>query len=81
MQVAVAHAAAVEDQRVIEQRAVAVRRGLQLLEEVGEQLRVIGVDPGLLRDQLRVVAVMRHGVVLLGHADASRRCASSARAT
>src|SRR5436305_7973219 len=32
--VALAHAAAVEDQRVIEQRAVAVGRGLELREEL-----------------------------------------------
>src|ERR1043166_7958176 len=39
MQVAVAHATAVENQRVIEQRAVTIRRRLQPLEEASEQLR------------------------------------------
>ena len=44
VQVRVAHAGAVEQQRVVEQRAVAVRRRLQLLEEVGEQLHVERVE-------------------------------------
>ena len=40
VRVAVADAAAVEDHRVVEQRAIAVGRRLQLSEVVGEQLRV-----------------------------------------
>ena len=54
--VAVAQRAAVEDQRVIEQRAVAVRRRLQLLEEVGELRHVVGVQ---LRELIHVAAVVR----------------------
>ena len=65
----IAHAAAVEDQRVIEQRAVAVGRRVQLLQELGEQLDVVGVDLGDLGDVLRVVAVVRDRMVLLGDAD------------
>ena len=42
--VRVAHAAAVDDQRVIEHRAVAVGQRPQLLEEPREQRHVIGVD-------------------------------------
>ena len=67
--VRIAHAAAVHQHRVVEQRAVAVGRGLQPIEEPPEQLDVIGVDARHLLDVLRVVAVVRHGVVLLGDAD------------
>src|SRR5262245_53800341 len=43
MRVRVAHAAAVHDQRVIEHRSVAIGSGLQLLDELGEERRVIGI--------------------------------------
>jgi hypothetical protein len=42
--VAVAHAAAVEHDRVIQQVAIAIRRRAQLFEEVPEHLHVITVD-------------------------------------
>ena len=45
VRVRIAQAGAVEEQRVIEQRAVAVGRRLQLVEEPGEQLRLIRVRP------------------------------------
>ena len=67
--VRVAEPGAVEQQRVIEQRAVAVGRRSQLLEERREQLRLIGVHLGELRDLLRIVAVVREPVVRLGDAD------------
>ena len=69
VQVAVAHAAAVDEQALIEQRAVAVGRRAHLLGEVAEQRHVIGVDLGLLLDQARVVAVVRSGMMLIRHAD------------
>ena len=59
MQIAVAHAAAVHDQAVVQQGAVAIRRGRHLFQEVRQHLDVIGVDAGLLRHQVRVVAVVR----------------------
>jgi uncharacterized membrane protein YccC len=59
VQVAAAHAAAAHHQRMIEQRATAVRRRLQRLEKVREQLGLAGVDTRLLGDQIRVVAVVR----------------------
>ena len=69
VQVAVAHAAAVEDCRVIEQRAVPVWSRLQLLQEMPEQLHVVRVDLLLLGDEDRIVAMVRHRMVLLGDAD------------
>jgi hypothetical protein len=66
--VAVAHAAAVKDERVIEQRAVAVGRRLQLVEEVGQHLHVIAVDD---REAIHLrarVGVMRRDVEALAHA-------------
>ena len=39
VQVGVAHAAAVQEERMVQQRAVAFRRGPQLGEELGEQRR------------------------------------------
>ena len=44
VQVAVAHVAAVQDDRMIQQRAVAILRGRQLLDELGEHLRVVVLD-------------------------------------
>ena len=42
--IAVAHAAAIENEGVIQQRAVAVRRGPELLEKIGQKLGVVAVD-------------------------------------
>ena len=67
--VGVAHAAAVEVERVIEQRAVAVRRGFQLCEELGEQRDVELVDLRHLGDFLRIVAVVGKRVMRIGDAD------------
>ena len=53
--VAIAHARTVDDQAVVEQRAVAIRRRLHLLEQVSQHLHVIGIDAGFLRHQIRVV--------------------------
>lgn len=69
VQVAVAHAAAIHDEAVVEQGAVAIRRGLQLLQEVRQQLDVIRIDFGLFRDKFRIVAMMRNGMMLVGDAD------------
>ena len=44
VRVAVAHVAAVEQHRVVEQRAVAVGRVLQLLQELAELRDVVGLD-------------------------------------
>ena len=44
MQVRVAQPGAIQEQRMIEQRAVAIRRRAQLLEEPGKQLRLIDVQ-------------------------------------
>ena len=54
---------------LIEQRAVAVRRGFQLLEKLREQRHVERVDLGNLRELLRIVAVMTRGMVRVGDAD------------
>ena len=67
--VAVGDARAVQDRHVVEQRAVAVRRRLQLGQVLREQLRVIAVDLRHLLDQLGNVVVVRQRMVRLGHAD------------
>ena len=71
VRVAVAHAAAVEDQRVIQQRAVAVRQLCELVEEVREQARVIAVQHREARLVVLVVGMMREDVE--GIADAALR--------
>src|SRR5262245_2535039 len=48
------HVGAVHDQGVVEQRAVAVRRRLQLLGEVGERRNVVAVDVGVAPDLHRI---------------------------
>ena len=60
--VRVAHRRAVDDQRVVEQVAVAVRRVLQLLEEVRQQADVVLVDLRELDDAILALAVVRRGV-------------------
>src|SRR6185503_1412881 len=67
--VAVAHAAAVDEQRVLEQVAVAVGRVLQPLQELGEQAHVVRVDLRFLLHLLRVVVVVRDRVMTVGDAD------------
>src|SRR5262249_34697526 len=67
--VRIAHTAAVEHHRVVEQRAAAVRRRLQLLEVVGGQRDVEGVDLRHPRDLLRIVAVVRQRVMRVGDAN------------
>ena len=69
VQVAVAHAAPVEQHQLIEQRGVPVRRRLQSAQVVRQQLRVIGAHARQLRQALRVVLVVRQGVVRVRHAD------------
>ena len=71
--VGVAQAAAVENQAVIQQVAVAIRRVLQLLQEVGERLHQVRVDLGDVGDLHRIVLVMRDGVVPVGDADLAVR--------
>ena len=67
--VGVAHAAAIEDDRVIEQTTVAVRNRLQLLQEVGHRLDVIRIQLRVRLHLLGIVAVVRHRVVRLGQTD------------
>ena len=45
MYVAVAQAAAVKQNRMVQQTAIAVRRRSQLLQVIREQFRIIDVDP------------------------------------
>ena len=70
MHVRIAHRAAVEQDAVVEQVAVAVRRRAQLLEEVGEQLRLIRVEP---RDTSRAAPACRRDGT---GRDAAPRCRS-----
>ena len=65
---------------VVEQRAVAVGSGPQLLEQIGEHRDVIGGDLAQLSPALRIVAVMREGVVRVGDADLRIGAARASRA-
>ena len=67
--VRVAHAAAVQVERMVQQRAVAVRRRGQLLQEVAEQRDVVLVDLGDHGELRRIVPVVRRRVVRIRHAD------------
>ena len=62
VQVGVAHRRSVDQQRVVQQRAVAVRRVLQLLEQVRHQADVIGVERREVEDLLLLAAVVRRVV-------------------
>src|SRR5437867_8808540 len=56
--VPVAHAAAVEERRVIQEVAVAVGRRPEPLEEAGEELQMVRVDLGFLGDLFRNAVVV-----------------------
>src|SRR6266508_1797592 len=73
MDIAVAQAAAVEDEGMIEQRAVAVGNGAQLVEEFSKQLRVVSVDLRDLLQPLGVVLVMRGRVMGIRYTDVGVR--------
>ena len=60
--VGIAHVGAVENQRMIQQRAVAVGRVLQLVDEIRQALHVILVDVRVTLDVLRIFGVMRSPV-------------------
>src|SRR6185369_2919000 len=67
--VAVAHARPVHDERMVEQRSIAVRSGTQLFHEIAEQRKVVRVDLGVLANGLWHVAMMRDDVMRFGHTD------------
>ena len=46
--IAIGNTAAVDDHRMVEQGPVAVIRGAELVQEAGEKLHVVDVDPGQL---------------------------------
>src|SRR5580658_8147409 len=61
--VTVGDAAAVKHHRMVEQRSVSVRRGLQPSDKLREQFYVEGIDLRQFFERLRHVAVMREGMV------------------
>src|SRR3954453_20628038 len=69
--VAVAHAAAVEHERMVEQTSVAVRSGLEFAEEVGQHAVVIGIEFGELVHVCPDIRMMRQVVEAV--ADVGRR--------
>ena len=66
--IAVAHAAAVEDHGMIEQRAVAVCGRTQFLDEVRQQAGVVAVDQGELIHVRAVIRMMRRHMEPVAHA-------------
>src|SRR6185369_1207050 len=67
--IGIPHAAAIQIQRMIEKRSVSFRSGLQFVQEVGKQRSVIGVNLGQLGELLRIVGVVRRGVVRVRDTD------------
>ena len=58
MLIRIAHVAAIENQGMVKQLAVAVGYGFQLREEVSEHLNVIAIDLGIIRDLVWVLRVV-----------------------
>ena len=67
--VSVGQPAAVDDHRVVEQRAVAVLRRLELVEQICELLDVELIDLGDLLDLLFIARMMREAVMAFRDAD------------
>ena len=67
MLVAVAHVRSVHEDRVIQQRAVAVFGRGHLLQEIGEALHVPSLDLRNLGNPLRLIGVVRNGMERIGH--------------
>ena len=65
----VAHAAAVDVNRMIEERSIAIRSSLHFLQELGEQRNVEGVDLGDLRHLLGIIPMVAGGMVGFGDTD------------
>ncbi len=78
--VRVAHRRSVDHQRVVEQVAVAVRRVLQLLQEIRQHADVVAVDLREVEDAILAIAVVRRrveaGVDAAVRVDAARRVAA-----
>ena len=64
--VAVAHVAAIEKDRVIEKRAVAVFVRVELADEIGEQPDVVCLDLGEPLELVGAILVVRHRVMAFG---------------
>src|SRR5260370_26533101 len=69
MAITVGKPAAVNEQRVVEQGAVAILSGLEPPDEVGKQLDMECVDLCELLHPLRIVAMMRERMMRIGNAD------------
>ena len=67
--VTVAHAAAKEHRGAIEQRRITVVNRFELLEEVIQHLDVVRVDLRVRRELVRMVVVVRDGMMRIGDAD------------
>src|SRR6266850_3075619 len=67
MRIGISHAAAKEVDRVVQQRTFTVGRGPQLLQEVSEERYMVRINLRQLCELPRVVPVMRHRVMGLGH--------------
>ena len=68
MHIGIPHAAPIKVERMIQQRAVALRRGLQLPKKLGEQRHVELIDLGHPRNLFRIVAVMRQRMMRIRNA-------------
>src|SRR5258708_1446360 len=62
VQMGVAHGAAVENKRMVQQVAVSIGSVSQAFKEVTHLSHVIAIDIGKVRNQLRPFAVVRKGV-------------------
>ena len=67
--VTVSHPGAVEKNRVVEQGAVPVRSRPHPLRQAREQGHVVGVDPRVLLDLVRLILMVRHRVMPIRHTD------------
>ena len=67
--VAVGHVRAVHEERVVEQRPLAVGNRGHLADKIGKALHVPGLDPNQFLDSSQIVGMMRHRVERIGNAD------------
>src|SRR5215831_8624101 len=69
MRVAIAHVAAVQNHRMVEQRTISITGRPHFLDELRKQSDVIGLDLDVLIHLVRAILMVRYRMVTVRHTD------------